>query len=208
MNEAIQPRPRPKFDEPRRFQSVKVNLLGRFMLPSRQEFPCQVTDMSPGDAALVTPVCGEPGDRIIAYIDHVGRIEGTITRALEGGFAIEIHATARKRDKLAAQLTWLADRHGPNLPEDRRHERMVPKNPFTHLTLADGRAYKCRVIDVSLMGAAVAIEVRPAIGQPVTLGRMKARVVGHLEGGIAVEFTAVQTAEALESTMRPEGAPA
>jgi hypothetical protein len=207
MNEAIQTRPRLKFDEQRRFQRVKVNLLGRFMLPSRQEFPCQITDMSPGDAALVTPVCGEPGDRIIAYVDHVGRIEGTVTRPLEGGFAIEIHATARKRDKLAAQLTWLANRHVLNLPEDRRHERMVPKNPFTHLTLGDGRVYKCRVIDVSLSGAAVTIDVKPAIGQPVTLGRMKARVVRHLEGGIAVEFTAVQTAESLERNIRPDGDP-
>ena len=34
-----------------------------------------------------------------------------------------ISATPRKRDKLAAQLTWLANRHILNLPEDRRHGR-------------------------------------------------------------------------------------
>ncbi|MFZ0374829.1 MAG: PilZ domain-containing protein, partial [Xanthobacteraceae bacterium] len=32
----------------RRHQRVKVNLLGRYMLPDRREFPCQVINMSPG----------------------------------------------------------------------------------------------------------------------------------------------------------------
>ena len=41
-----------------------------------------------------------------------------------------IGATARKRDKLAAQLTWLANRDILNLPEDRRHDRIVPRNPI------------------------------------------------------------------------------
>ena len=41
-----------------------------------------------------------------------------------------IAATPRKRDKLAAQLTWLANRHILSLPEDRRHGRIVPRNPW------------------------------------------------------------------------------
>ncbi|HUI14998.1 MAG TPA: PilZ domain-containing protein, partial [Xanthobacteraceae bacterium] len=113
----------------RRHQRVKVNLLGRYMLPDRREFPCQVINMSPGGMALVAPVSGAPGDRVIAYVDHLGRLEGQIARVFENGFAMTISATARKRDKLAAQLTWLANRHILGLPEDRRHGRIVPRNP-------------------------------------------------------------------------------
>src|ERR1700680_3514473 len=105
----------------RRHQRVKVTLLGRYMLADRREFPCQVTDMSPGGMALTAPVAGKPGERVIAYVDHVGRLEGVIARQLENGFAMTIGATARKRDKLAAQLTWLANRGIPGLPGDRRH---------------------------------------------------------------------------------------
>ncbi|MEZ5841045.1 MAG: PilZ domain-containing protein [Hyphomicrobiales bacterium] len=181
----------------RRYQRVKVNLLGRFMLPNRREYPCQVLDMSPGGAALMTPVSGDIGDRIIAYIDHIGRIEGEITRLFDGGFAMGIHATARKRDKLAAQLTWHANRDTLGLPEDRRHERIVPRNPYSHITLDDGRQYKCKVLDMSLSGAAISLDVKPAIGSPVTFGKMRARVVRHFEGGVAVEFSAVQNAESL-----------
>ncbi|MCS4109623.1 hypothetical protein M2199_006253 [Bradyrhizobium elkanii] len=32
----------PVAEERRRFQRVKVHLLGRYMLPDRREFPCQI----------------------------------------------------------------------------------------------------------------------------------------------------------------------
>lgn len=41
--------------EERRFQRVSVNLLGRYMLADRREFPCQVVNMSPGGMALLSP---------------------------------------------------------------------------------------------------------------------------------------------------------
>jgi len=64
--------------------------------------------MSPGGLALLAPGIGNVGDRVIAYLDHIGRVEGRITRIIDNGFAMTVGATARKRDKLAAQLTWLA----------------------------------------------------------------------------------------------------
>ena len=100
----------PQADERRRFQRVRVNLLGRYMLADRREYPCQVQDMSPGGMALVAPVAGKAGERVVAYVDHLGRLEGTIVRVYPNGFAMTIAATSRKRDKLAAQLTWLANR--------------------------------------------------------------------------------------------------
>jgi c-di-GMP-binding flagellar brake protein YcgR len=49
----------PLSQERRRFQRVSVNLLGRYMLSDRREFPCQVTNMSPGGMALIAPVAGQ-----------------------------------------------------------------------------------------------------------------------------------------------------
>ena len=91
-------------EERRRFQRVRVNLLGRYMLTDRREFPCQVINMSPGGMAVLAPVVGQLHERVIAYVDHVGRLEGTITRLIENGFAMTIAATTRKRDKLDASL--------------------------------------------------------------------------------------------------------
>lgn len=192
-----------KFPKPerRRFQRVKIDVLGRFMLTNRNEYPCQVLDMSPGGVALMTPVSGEIGERVIAYIDHIGRVEGQITRLFEGGFAMTVNATAGKRERLAAQLTWLANRDNLALPEDRRHERITPQRPFSNLVLPDGQEARCKIIDVSLSGAAVATDLRPVIGTPVTLGRMRARVVRIFPEGIAVEFAMLQSEDMLKNNL-------
>jgi PilZ domain-containing protein len=191
----------PAAEERRRFQRVKVHLLGRYMLPDRREFPCQVINMSPGGLALLAPGIGNVGDRVIAYLDHVGRVEGKITRIIDNGFAMTIAATARKRDKLAAQLTWLANRDILNLPEDRRHDRVVPRNPIAVITLEDGTRMTCRIIDLSLSGAAVAAEHRPPLQSLVLLGRVQARVVRNLEEGFAMEFIHEQLVETLEESV-------
>ena len=191
--------PLPLSQERRRHQRVKISLLGRYMLENRREYPCQAVNMSPGGIALVAPVIGLPGERVVAYLDHIGRVEGQIVRLLPNGFAMTVSATVRKREKLAAQLTWLANRHALNLPEDRRHERILPKHPRTTLTLSNGIVHPCRVMDMSLSGAAVAAEVRVAIGSAVVLGRMQSRVVRQLEGGFGVEFMHEQLPSVLEA---------
>jgi len=191
----------PQADERRRFQRVRVNLLGRYMLADRREYPCQVQDMSPGGMALVAPVAGKAGERVVAYVDHLGRLEGTIVRVHPAGFAMTIAATSRKRDKLAAQLTWLANRHILGLPEDRRHERVVPKNPRATLVMADGTTSLCRIIDMSLSGAAVTSEVKPPVGSVIWLGKTQARIVRVNDEGFAVEFTRLQHPDFLEENV-------
>ncbi len=184
--------------ERRRHQRVRVNLLGRYMLADRREFPCQVVDMSPGGMAVIAPVGGNVGERVIAYVDHLGRLEGTIARHLPNGFAMTIGATARKRDKLAAQLTWLANRSILNLPEDRRHGRITPRNPNGRLILPNGTNVGVRLIDISNSGAAVATKERPEVGSLVSIGKVPGRVVRHLDEGFAIEFTRMQHPDSLE----------
>jgi hypothetical protein len=196
----------PLAEERRRFQRVKVNLLGRYMLEDRREYPCQVINMSPGGMALVAPVTGMPGERVIAYVDHLGRLEGKIARKFDTGFAMTIAASPRKRDKLAAQLTWLANRHILNLPEDRRHGRFTPKNPMARLILPNGNNIAVRVIDLSQSGAAIGLnpDLRPPVGAMVTIGKAQGRVVRHIDDGFAIEFTRLQHPDFIEENVTGE----
>jgi hypothetical protein len=191
----------PLSQERRRHQRVRVNLLGRYMLADRREFPCQVTDMSPGGMALIAPFAGQLGERVIAYVDHVGRLEGKIARHFQNGFAMTIATTPRKRDKLAAQLTWLANRHILNLPEDRRHGRIIPTNPAARLILPNGINIAVRVIDISQSGAAIATDQKPELGTLVTIGKTPGRVVRHIEEGFAIEFMRLQHSDFLEENV-------
>ncbi len=188
-------------EDHRRFQRVRVNLTGRYMLADRREFPCQVVNMSPGGMAVIAPVSGQPGERVIAYVDHLGRLEGHIARLFQNGFAMTISATTRKRDKLAAQLTWIANRHILGLPEDRRHGRIIPRNPVSRLIMPNGVNLTCRIIDMSQSGAGIATDQRPPIGALVSLGKVQGRVVRHLEDGFAVEFTRLQHEDSLEENI-------
>jgi hypothetical protein len=190
----------PLSQERRRFQRVLIALLGRYMLADRREFPCQVANMSPGGMAVIAPASGQPGERVIAYVDHVGRLEGKISRCFENGFAMTISATTRKRDKVAAQLTWLANRHILG-QEDRRHGRVAPRNPAGRLILPNGVNVAVRVIDISQSGAAVATDQRPEVGATITIGKTSGRVVRHLDEGIAIEFVRLQHQDFLEENV-------
>ncbi|WP_420410464.1 PilZ domain-containing protein [Hoeflea sp.] len=94
-------------------------------------------------------------------------------------------------------MTWLANKHELGLPEDRRHERLAANNPSSEIRLDDGRVYPCRIIDLSVSGAAIEIDVRPAFGTMVVLGNMRGRVVRHFQEGIALEFTTIQPEDAI-----------
>lgn len=158
------------------------------MLESRQEYPCQTVNISPGGALVVAPVRGAVAERVVVYLEHLGRLEGEVARHSDQGFAFSIAATTRKRDKIASQLTWLANRNVLGLPEDRRHERIVPANPVVNVKLDNGREFVGRLIDVSMSGAALAIEPKPPTGTSLTLGRTPGKVVRSFQGGVGVQF--------------------
>lgn len=167
------------------------------MLASHEEYACSAIDMSPGDVRFTCVGRPRVNERVIAYLDHLGRLEGNVISLSDDGFVMSVNATERKREKLAAQLTWIANKHELGLPEDRRHDRLTPRDTLSELELEDGTRYACRIMDLSLSGAAVDLEVRPALGMPVRLGNMRGRVVRHFMEGVAIEFNSVQSREAL-----------
>ncbi len=167
------------------------------MLANYDEFDCTAVDMSPGDVNMSCAGRPSHGERVIAYIDHLGRVEGVVQHLVAGGFAMTIQASERKREKLAAQLTWIANKHELGLPEDRRHDRLTPRDTRAELVLDDGSRYVCRILDLSLSGAALDMEFRPPLGTAVRLGSVKGRIVRHFMEGVAMEFSSVQSRDAM-----------
>jgi hypothetical protein len=180
----------------RRHKRISVTLLGRFMRESKEEHACKLVDISAGGAAIVSPAAVSMGERVVVYLDHIGGIEGIVARTFDGGFAIRINATRHKREKLAAQLTWLANR-SELVADGRRHERATPKNGDHTLQLDEGITLTCRVLDVSISGASIATPARPEIGTELVLGKLRARVVRHHPQGFGVEFLDIQNPTAM-----------
>lgn len=181
----------------RRHKRVNVTLLGRFMRFNKQEYPCKLVDISVGGAAVMSPVTVDDDERIVAYFDYIGGIEGKVARSFEGGFAIRLSVTAHKREKLAAQLTWLLNRSGSLVADDRLHGRSLPANDRSTLQLDEGIVVPCRVMDISVSGASLDTQARPEVGREVLLGKLRARVTRHHAGGIGVQFLDIQHPAAL-----------
>lgn len=177
-----------KPQERRRHARAKLSLLGRYMLEDRREFPCQTVDVSVGGLALTAPVVGALGERVVAYFDALGRIEGIIVRHFEHGFAMTAIMPPAKREKLVNQLTWLVNRKTLGLPEDRRHERIVPRELNTNIRLADKSIVPAKIVDISVSGAAVTCAKQSPMGAMIQIGRRRARVVRTFDQGMALEF--------------------
>jgi hypothetical protein len=151
-------------------------------------FDCESTDASPYGIAFSSDAGVQMGERIVAYLNQIGRVEGRVARIFPSGFAIQMNVPPAKRDKLTSQLTWLANRQALGLPEDRRHERIAPRDRYTLLRLPNGRVYTATLIDLSMSGAALHVDCEPPIGARVVVGATPAEVVRHISCGIAVEF--------------------
>ncbi len=177
--------------ERRRHQRVKVMVSGRYMRVDRKEHDCTTIDMSPGGLALKAESGATIGERIVVYLNQIGRIEGQCARVFEGGFAMTMQLPALKRERLADQLTWLANRQALGMAEDRRHARIVPRFAHTTLKLASGLERTAKLLDISRSGAAMTVDVSLTPGVAVTVGRTLAQVVRVFPGGVAVEFNRI-----------------
>jgi len=181
----------------RRHKRYPLALLGRFMRENKQEFPCRLADISVGGAAIIAPVEVEAGERIVVYFDEIGGLEGRVARIFDGGFAIALRASQHKREKLAAQISWLLNKDEMGGTVNRRHARIAVVNKSSMLKLPDGSSVDCHVLDVSLSGASIGAPARPAVGEIVMLGKLRCKVMRYHDRGIGVQFLDIPDPEAL-----------
>lgn len=181
----------------RRHRRFNLALLGRFMRANKQEFPCRLNDISVGGASIMAPVEVELDERIVAYFDEIGGLEGVVARTFEGGFAIKFKVTQHKREKLAAQITWLVNKENLGGSIGRRHKRFDVVNKTSTLRLPDETSVDCRVLDVSLSGASIETTARPPIGGEVMFGKLRCKVMRYHDRGIGVQFLDIPDPEAL-----------
>ncbi|MEQ9520039.1 MAG: PilZ domain-containing protein [Parvibaculum sp.] len=181
--------------ERRRAPRKQVAAAGRLMVTTGLEYPCQVLDISENGVAFNCQGRPAVGDKIIAYLDYLGRFEGKVTRLLEAGFAIETHLPDNQRQRLLERIEWLENGAKPD--ERRIASRRLPSpsegGESAVLVTRDGERLPCRVLDISMTGTHVQVRPRPDIGTHVTVGRMLGRVVRHTHEGVGIEFLDTST---------------
>ncbi|MCJ8324759.1 MAG: PilZ domain-containing protein [Rhizobiales bacterium] len=173
---------------PFKFRSVDVNLPGRLMRADRTEHDCLAYIMSAGEVSVQ---CSTPigvGERIVAYLETVGRVSGQVTSASSGEFVMSIAAPSKHRDKLADKLTWLHNLNKSGIADDRSAQRFSPVHDKCQISVITGELYNCRLIDMSAGGMSVNVDLKVPVGSIVTFEDASCVVVRNFQGGIALEF--------------------
>ena len=91
--------------ERRRHVRIPLAVRGRYMLENGREYPCLTRDVSRMGIAIEGVPVGALGERVIAYLGKLGRIEGRVVRRSETWFAIELMATPQKLDRLDERIS-------------------------------------------------------------------------------------------------------
>ncbi len=167
---------------------AQVDFRGRFTLPkSHEQYPCRALEMSPREVVLSAPIAAAPGERVVLFLEDLGQLPGIALRATQTGFEMAFQLTPKKRESLADQLAGrggrsrVAERSGAN-------ERIVPLMDLTVLRLANGDEYLARIASLSVSDVALRTRHAIPLGEEVTVGNTRAKVVRRLEDGVSCEF--------------------
>jgi hypothetical protein len=93
----------------RRARRLSLKLRGRFLLPDGGEHPCESLDVSALGLAVAAPMIPQPGERVVVYLDRLGRLEGVVVNCNPTRFALELNGTAQRRERLARKIAELSD---------------------------------------------------------------------------------------------------
>ena len=198
---AMAPQAKPETDR-RRYQRVNIRLLGRFSMPNRLEYPCQTLNMSPGGIAINAPVRPEVGHKLILQLDMLGQVQGQVVRHMDMGFALELEQLFLNPEKLADQLTWLANRSPQSDQDARRHIRIEPRHRHVKIETAGLPPFAGILLNISRSGACLETDRKLSIGTDVKIGRLAAHVVREVANGFAVAFDKIIPAHEFSSDIK------
>ncbi|TGD99855.1 PilZ domain-containing protein [Methylobacterium nonmethylotrophicum] len=177
----IQPEPEPGT------RPIQIRVSGRYLLPGGVEHACETRSLSLSAIEVLAPESGLLGDPVTLYLDDVGPVAGAIRSISSDGFTLAVEVGPERRARFAARLDWLAGQ-ASGRADQRSDPRIVPTQRAVEVRRADGQVLPGTVIDISMSGAAIAVDDKPAVGEAVTVGKRRATVVRHLETGFAVTF--------------------
>lgn len=175
----------------RRHKRVALALPVRFMLLDQSEYVGTLRDISISGLFITAEAQPAADSPVIIYAGDIGRLEGTVSRREDDGFAVRLQTSNSKRDRIVEKLTLYLN---PEFASDigTRSYARIPVDESAQLTLSDGRNVACRILDMSFGGVSLVVDGTLNIGDEVIVGRMRGRVVRRHDHGVAVAFDQVQ----------------
>jgi hypothetical protein len=172
------------FADHRRSRRAGLKLRGRYMLSDGGEFPCQTIDVSATGVAVQAYVVANLGERVVAYLDELGRIEGVVVRRGDDWFAIEARTSQSRIDRIAQKIAALSGESSEAFAVASTGARDRPAT----LRTAFGQDFAVRVSDETKAGAKVLADFKLLPGTHVTIDGLRAVVDHDSPDGFLVVF--------------------
>jgi hypothetical protein len=170
-------------------ERVSVRLAGKLFVPAEKTtLDCTVINLSVGGAGIHCPEPPPLDAFVVLYVEGFGRFDAVTTRYVEGELGLKFVCKDAKRQRLEQDLQSFVKEGMTGVTRLRRHRRNAANTPILFFTRADGSEAACKLTDISLQGAMLKTQVRPAIGEVIHLGQTRGWVVRHHEQGIGVQF--------------------
>ncbi|MBU6319489.1 MAG: PilZ domain-containing protein [Alphaproteobacteria bacterium] len=173
----------------RRHRRVPWSAGLRGVAPGGVEFHGRTIEVGARGLSLRTRRRLTPGDRVSLHLDEVGRIEAEVAWELTStDYTLIFRSTPEEQDRIADQLTWLINRDGLSLEDDRSDPRRTTPADVT-VAFDNGQVSTCTVLDLSVFGIALSTADRiPDLGEVVRIGDRLGECIRHLDRGFAVGF--------------------
>ena len=171
----------------RRLARADIRLPGHYLTLNGKQHDCLVMNISGSGALLRTENPPKTGDSIRLNILTIGRFRAQVVRVANKTFAVEFSQSAAQKAETADSL-MIAMNQKSETSELRTTLRLSVKAQST-ITTENGTPLNCTVRNISLTGATLIMEREFAIGEKITVGKMKAEVIRQTEGGVIVIFT-------------------
>ena len=142
------------------------------------------------------------GERVVVYIDCLGRVDGEIVSHTDRGFRLSIEMRETKRAKLMALVKIMQARIAAGQLIGRRHDRIVPVSCKVDIADFAGLTRPAEIIDVSRSGVALRV-AGLQIGDVIRIGeRTRGEVVRLIDGGVGVQFLQIIPIEEFDERVR------
>jgi hypothetical protein len=172
----------------RKYERVMLQLPGQLFNPLNDTaVECKILNLSAGGAALRCDSEFPEGISLVLHIENFGRFEGKTVTHENGQLVLEFSIRETKRARLVDMLKSFLQEGVAGVTRLRQRAR-APSFANNSIILENGRRETYDILDISLTGLSLKTRLRPSIGEIVNLGPVRARVIRHDVGGIAVEY--------------------
>lgn len=168
----------------RRSKRAGLKLPGRYMLSDGGEFRCHTIDVSATGIAIQAYVVAKVGERVVAYLDELGRIEGVVVRRGEDWFAIDARTSQSRIDRIAQKIAALSGESSEAFAVAPTEAQVRP----AALRTTFGQDFVVRIADETPTGAKVLADFKLLPGAHVTIDGRQAVVDLDSPDGFRVVF--------------------